>query len=56
MEANFESKQKINSLNSKNEKALTIFLTAGYPNVANFSELALRIIDTGADILEIGLF
>lgn len=47
--------QKINSLNSKSEKALTIFLTAGYPNVEDFSELALRIIDAGADILEIGL-
>ncbi|MCP5063582.1 MAG: tryptophan synthase subunit alpha [Ignavibacteriae bacterium] len=47
--------QKINSLNCKGEKALTIFLTAGYPNVEDFSRLALRIIDAGADILEIGL-
>ncbi len=47
--------QKMDSLNSKNKKALTIFLTAGYPNVDDFSELALRIIDAGADILEIGL-
>ena len=47
--------KKINSLNKKGEKALTIFLTAGYPNVESFSELALSIIEAGADILEIGL-
>ena len=47
--------QKIASLNSKNEKSLTVFLTAGYPNVDDFSELVLRIIDAGADIIEIGL-
>jgi len=47
--------KKINSLNRIGEKALTVFLTAGYPNIKNFSELALKIIDAGADILEIGL-
>jgi len=48
-------KTQIESLNDKNEKALTVFLTAGYPNVCGFSELAIRIIEAGADILEIGL-
>ncbi|MEE9431449.1 MAG: tryptophan synthase subunit alpha [Melioribacteraceae bacterium] len=47
--------QKIESLNTKGEKALTIFLTAGYPNVEEFPELVLEIIDAGADIIEIGL-
>jgi len=47
--------EKINSLNKKSEKALTIFLTAGYPNIKEFPELVLRIIEAGADIIEIGL-
>lgn len=48
-------REKITSLNEKNEKALTIFLTAGFPNIENFVELALSIEKAGADILEIGL-
>ncbi len=48
-------KEKIQYLNDRNEKALTIFLTAGFPDADNFVETALKIIDAGADILEIGL-
>lgn len=48
-------RERITSLNEKNEKALTIFLTAGFPNIENFVELALSIEKAGADILEIGL-
>lgn len=48
-------KNKIKTLNEKGEKSLTVFLTSGFPNVNNFVELALKIIDAGADILEIGL-
>ncbi len=48
-------KEKIQSVNDRNEKALTIFLTAGFPDAENFVETALKMIDAGADILEIGL-
>jgi tryptophan synthase alpha chain len=50
-----EIKDKIENLNYKNKKALTVFLTSGYPNPKNFVDLALKIIDAGADILEIGI-
>ena len=45
----------IDTLNNKNRKALTIFLTAGFPSKDSFVELAVRVIDAGADILEIGV-
>jgi tryptophan synthase alpha chain len=45
----------IDALNKKNRKALTIFLTAGYPDKESFVDLAVKIIDAGADILEIGV-
>ncbi len=48
-------REQIESINKKGEKALTVFLTAGYPNVEGFVELALNVIDAGVDILEIGL-
>ncbi|MDX1699535.1 MAG: tryptophan synthase subunit alpha [Melioribacteraceae bacterium] len=48
-------KEKIESVNRKNQKALTIFLTSGYPDPDTFVELALGIVDSGADILEIGV-
>ncbi len=47
--------EKIETLNNRGEKALTVFLTSGFPDVNNFVDLALKIIDAGADILEIGL-
>lgn len=48
-------REKIIDVNNRNEKALTIFLTAGFPRVEKFVELALKIELAGADILEIGL-
>ena len=45
----------IDTINKKNRKALTIFLTAGYPSKESFVDLAVKIIDAGADILEIGV-
>ena len=45
----------IDKLNNKNRKALTIFLTAGYPSKDTFTDLAVKIIDAGADLLEIGV-
>jgi tryptophan synthase alpha chain len=48
-------KERIEIVNNKNQKALTVFLTSGYPNPENFVELALNIESAGADIIEIGL-
>ena len=36
------------------EKVLSIYLTSGFPNPNDFTELALKTLDTGADMLEIG--
>ncbi len=46
---------KIKSVNNRNEKALTVFLTSGYPNPENFVDLVVEIENAGADIIEIGL-
>lgn len=48
-------KTHIEKINSYNRKALSIFLTAGYPSHNNFTDLALNILENGADILEIGI-
>lgn len=48
-------KAKIESVNRKGDKVLTIFLTAGFPNTNEFTKIAVGVIDAGADILEIGL-
>ncbi|MCF8240718.1 MAG: tryptophan synthase subunit alpha [Melioribacteraceae bacterium] len=45
----------IEKLNKNNRKALSIFLTAGFPNKAEFVDLACDVIDAGADMLEIGV-
>lgn len=47
--------KKIEEINNKNEKVLSVFLTAGYPDRENFVELALGVLDAGADMLEIGI-
>jgi tryptophan synthase alpha chain len=36
------------------EKVLSVFLTSGFPNPKDFTELALKTLDAGADMLEIG--
>lgn len=43
------------NINSRNEKVLSIFLTAGFPEKRTFPQLAVDIIDAGADLLEIGI-
>ncbi len=48
-------KNKIEDINCKGEKALSIFITSGFPEKNNFTELALDILNAGADILEIGI-
>ena len=47
--------EHIDRVNKSNRKALTIFLTAGFPTKENFVELALSVLDNGADLLEIGI-
>ena len=44
----------IKKKNNNGEKALSIFLTSGFPSKNNFTQLALEILDAGADMLEIG--
>ena len=44
----------ITEKNSKGEKVLSVFLTSGFPAKNNFSELAVKILDAGADMLEVG--
>ena len=39
---------------STKEKALIVYLTAGYPSIGLDEELAITAIDAGADILELG--
>lgn len=45
----------ITKINEQGKKALAIFLTAGYPTIKDFPEIALKIIKSGADILEVGI-
>jgi tryptophan synthase alpha chain len=45
----------INELNKNNRKVLSIFLTAGFPNKHNFVDLAKSVLDSGADMIELGI-
>jgi tryptophan synthase alpha chain len=45
----------IAELNDKNRKALSIFLTVGFPDKENFVDLVLDTLDAGADLLELGI-
>lgn len=44
----------ISDKTNNGEKILSVFLTAGFPDKKNFTKLALKILDAGADMLEIG--
>lgn len=44
----------ISAKNKIGEKILSVFLTAGFPGKDSFTDLALEILDAGADMLEIG--
>ena len=48
-------KEYIENLNLSSRKALAIYLTSGFPNKSNFSDLVLKTFDVGADIIEIGI-
>ncbi len=50
----FTISKYITGKNNSGEKILSIFLTGGYPAKERFTELALNILDAGADMLEIG--
>ncbi|HEX2868204.1 MAG TPA: tryptophan synthase subunit alpha [Ignavibacteriales bacterium] len=45
----------IDNVNKKNEKALSVFLTAGFPDKKNFTDIALSVLEAGADLLELGI-
>lgn len=47
-------REYIDQKNSNGEKVLNVFLTAGFPKKEKFVDLALSILDSGADMLEIG--
>lgn len=40
---------------SNKRKVLSVFLTAGFPSLNNFSDLVLQVFDAGADIIELGI-
>lgn len=42
------------TLRKQNEAALIIYLTAGYPNLKDFRDILLEVVNSGADIIEIG--
>ncbi|MCX7797468.1 MAG: tryptophan synthase subunit alpha [Melioribacter sp.] len=48
-------KNYIENLNKNSRKALSIFLTAGFPSKNNFIEIARTVLTSGADILELGI-
>lgn len=47
--------EHIEQINQKNEKALTAFITAGFPTKEHFVELGIAVFEAGADIIEIGV-
>ena len=47
--------EHIDALNRQGRKALSVFLTAGYPEPDGFVPLALDVFAAGADMLEIGI-
>jgi tryptophan synthase alpha chain len=46
---------RIRDLNERKRKALSVFLTAGFPDPDNFVSIAQDILDSGADLLELGI-
>lgn len=43
------------TLSARKEKALTLFLTAGFPSIDSTVDLVLRLEQSGADIIELGM-
>jgi len=46
---------KLTQLRERNEKALVLFLTAGYPHLDSTTPLVLELAQAGADIIELGM-
>ena len=46
---------KLIQLRKRNEKALVLFLTAGYPQLDSTAPLSLELAQAGADIIELGM-
>lgn len=45
----------INKVNDDGSKVLSVFLTCGFPSKEGFEDLALSILDAGADMIELGV-
>ena len=48
-------KKHIENINLSGRKALSVYLTSGFPNKNNFVSLALKVFEAGADMIEIGI-
>ena len=48
-------RETIVKINENAQKALSIYLTAGYPKVDTFLDLVCKVYDAGADIIELGI-
>jgi tryptophan synthase alpha chain len=48
-------KNTIEQINSSGKKALSIFLTSGFPTIEKFVDNTNRIIEAGADLIELGM-
>jgi len=48
-------KNRIEEINNNGKKALSIFLTSGFPTIESFVDNTNRIIDAGADLIELGM-
>lgn len=48
-------KSRIERINQDGKKALSIFLTSGFPSIEKFIDNTNRIIDAGADLIELGM-
>ncbi len=48
-------KQKFRELKAKNKKAMIVFLTAGFPDMATTKKLVLELERSGVDLIELGV-
>ncbi|WKZ68237.1 MAG: tryptophan synthase subunit alpha [Melioribacteraceae bacterium] len=48
-------RETIEKINDNNQKALSIYLTAGYPKVDSFVDLVCKVYEAGADLIELGI-
>lgn len=47
--------EHLESINNNYEKALSVFLTSGFPDKNKFVDLAVAVLDNGADLMELGI-